>query len=331
MNSFEKAYQLSENSISSTVSEKDLDQIIAWPLEELPVLFAAADRVRRRFFGNTVNPCTLMNVKSGACSEDCAFCSQSAHHATGVRITPLASAEEIRRQAKIAARIGLPFCVVSSGRRLSHDDVRKITDAIAPCTCEKHAEWHASLGILDDEDFRVLRQAGVVCYNHNLETSRSFFPKIVTTHAYDDRISTVKKAKAAGMKVCCGGIFGLGESWEQRKEMCLELMALDVDTVPINFLNAIPGTRVKPPVETPLEFLKIVALFRLALPSKTIKVCGGREANLGDLQSCMFHAGANGYVTGGYLTTHGAGLESDDAMIKRLGLERNTRNKNVII
>lgn len=318
MNFFEKAYSLSDKSIASAVVEKDLDDIIAWPLDELPILFAAADRVRRNFFGATVNPCTLMNVKSGACSEDCAFCSQSARHATGIKVTALASADEIRQAAQAAAWNHLPFCVVSSGRRLNRDEVKKIASALAPCTVEKHA----SLGILDGDDFRILRQAGVTCYNHNIETSRSFFPSIVSTHLYDDRIATVKKAKAAGMRVCCGGIFGLGESWEHRKEMCLELKALDVDTVPINFLNAIPGTRVQPPKESPLEFLKIVSLFRLALPSKTIKVCGGREANLGGLQGLMFYAGANGYVTGGYLTTPGAGIEKDDALIEKLGLVR---------
>ena len=318
MHLFEKAFQISEKSITHALTDLDLDEIIAWPLEELPLLFAAADRVRRRFFGNAVNPCTLMNVKSGACSEDCAFCSQSAHHATGVAVTPLASAAEIRQQACAAAHNGLPFCVVSSGRRLGRGDVKKIADALAPCSCEKHA----SLGILDEEDFALLKKAGVVCYNHNLETSRSFFPSIVTTHAYDDRVATVKKAKTAGMKVCCGGIFGLGETWEQRKELCLELKTLDVDTVPINFLNAIPGTRAQPPKESLREFLKIISLFRLALPSKTIKVCGGREANLVDLQGLMFYAGANGYVTGGYLTTPGAGLAHDDAMIEKLGLVR---------
>jgi biotin synthase len=321
MNLFEKAFRLSEKSINGSISEKDLDAIIAWPVEELPLLFAAADRVRRRFFGTTVNPCTLMNIKSGACSEDCSFCSQSSRHATGVAVTSLASAAKIRKQAKFAAGNGLQFCVVSSGRRLGRGEVRKIADAIAPCTCEKHA----SLGILDAEDFALLKKCGVVCYNHNLESSRSFFPSIVTTHSYDDRIATVKKAKASGLKVCCGGIFGLGETWEQRKEMCLELKALDVDTVPINFLNAIQGTRVKPPRESPLEFLKIVSLFRCAMPSKTIKVCGGREVNLGDLQGLMFYAGANGYVTGGYLTTPGAGLAHDDAMLENLGLSRKSR------
>lgn len=318
MDFFKKASDLTDTSSGNRLSDSDINEIIAWPGDELPLLFAAADKVRRKYFKNSVSPCTLMNVKSGGCSEDCSFCSQSARHSTKIPVTELASADEIRRQAEHAARNHLPFCVVSSGRRLKFYEVELIADAIAPVACEKHA----SLGILDEKDFALLKQAGVVCYNHNLETGRSFFPEIVTTHTYDDRVATVKKAKAAGMHVCCGGIFGLGESWEQRKEFILELKDLDVDTVPINFLNAIPGTRVQPPKETPLDFLKIISLVRLVMPSKTIKVCGGREVNLGDLQPLMFYAGANGYVTGGYLTTVGAGLEKDDAMIKKLGLVR---------
>ena len=318
MNFFEKAAGLAQKAINGVIAPPDLDEVIAWPLEEAALLFAAADTVRRRFSGAAVDPCTLMNVKSGGCSEDCAFCSQSAHHATSVPVTSLASAEDIRRQADTAALHGLPFCVVSSGRKLDHDEVKVIAEALTPCRCEKHA----SLGILDTEDFTLLKRSGVECYNHNLETSRSFFPTVVTTHSYDDRVATVKKAKEAGMRVCCGGIFGLGETWEQRKELCLELSALDVDTVPLNFIIPIAGTRAQPAKESPLEFLKIVSLFRLGMPTKNIKVCGGREANLGALQSLIFYAGANGYVTGGYLTTGGAGLEKDDAMIRTLGLRR---------
>jgi biotin synthase len=171
-------------------------------------------------------------------------------------------------------------------------------------------------------EFGLLKDGGVVCYNHNLETSRSFFKNVCTTHAYDDRIATVKRAKKAGIHVCCGGIFGLGESWKDRRSLCLELMALDVDTVPINFFNPISGTRASPPTERPLEFLKIVSMFRLALPDKTIKVCGGREFHLGNLQPLIFFSGANGYVSGGYLTTKGDGIEADDRMIEMLGLKK---------
>jgi biotin synthase len=318
MNYFRTAETLAEKAAERKTTPDDLDTVIAWPLDEIPLLFAAADRVRRAFFASTVNPCTLMNIKSGACSEDCAFCSQSAHNASGIAVTPLAPASEIRHKAERAALQGLPFCVVSSGRRLSKTEIGAIAQAIPPRSWEKHA----SLGILDADDFALLKKAGVVCYNHNLETSRSFFPHIVTTHNYDDRIATVQRAKKAGMRVCCGGIVGLGESWAQRKELCIELASLDVDTVPINLLNARPGTRITPPAESPLEFLKIVSLFRLALPDKTIKVCGGREVNLGNLQHLIFFAGANGYVTGGYLTTPGAGIEQDDAMIAAIGLSR---------
>jgi len=193
-----------------------------------------------------------------------------------------------------------------------------VADVIRDCTVEKHA----SLGILDENEFGMLYDAGVVCYNHNLETSRSFYSSIVSTHSYDDRIATVRAAKKAGIKVCCGGIFGLGETWEHRKEFLLELRNLDVDTIPVNFIIPIPGTRISAPKESALDFLKIVSMFRLAMPSKTIKICGGREVHLGQLQSLMFWAGANGYVSGGYLTTPGAGISADDQLINLLGLEK---------
>jgi biotin synthase len=213
---------------------------------------------------------------------------------------------------------------VSSGKRLDKSEFQALCGALSECG--DGGEKHASLGILSDNDFTALRDAGVVCYNHNLETSRSHFGKIVTTHGYDDRVDTVRRAKAAGLRVCCGGIFGVGEGWEDRIALCLELRGLGVDTVPINFLNAIEGTRVEPPKETPIEFLKIVSLYRLTMPKSTIKVCGGREKNLGALQPLIFFAGANGYITGGYLTTGGAGLEADDGMIGALGLHRKNQD-----
>jgi biotin synthase len=222
------------------------------------------------------------------------------------------------RRKRDAARPGIGNPAAGGQRHKAGPSLLCRVERTQPASCEKHA----SLGILDADDFTLLKNAGVVCYNHNLETSRSYFNRIVTTHTYDERVATVKLAKASGMRVCCGGIFGLGESWEQRKEFCIELAALDVDTIPINFLNALPGTRVSPPKESPLEFLKIISLFRLALPDKTIKVCGGREKNLGDLQCMIFSAGANGYVAGGYLTTPGVGIEHDDAMIAAMGLSR---------
>jgi biotin synthase len=323
VNRFQKSEFLYNRAVSNDgagISEDDMREVAEWPLDRSVLLFAAADQARRHFFGGAVDPCAIMNVKSGGCGEDCAFCSQSARNKADIAMHGLSAPEEIVSRCREAWSKGLPFCAVSSGRRLNAAEFQTLCGALSDCGNE--GEKHASLGILSDSDFAALRDAGVECYNHNLETSRDYFGKIVTTHKYDDRAATVRRAKAAGLRVCCGGIFGVGESWEDRIALCLELRGLGVDTVPINFLNAIEGTRVKPPKETPLEFLKIVSLFRLAMPKATIKVCGGREKNLGALQPLIFQAGANGYITGGYLTTGGAGADADDGMIEAMGLSR---------
>ncbi len=313
---FELAETLAEKAIEGTLSSSDIDTIIEWPTDELLTLFAATDKVRRHFHGKTVDPCSLMNVKSGGCSEDCSYCAQSAHNDADTTVTPLAESKEIVRQALRAHQMNSAFCVVSSGKKLADDEIRHLAEAIRHSPAEKHA----SLGILSDEQFKLLVDAGVECYNHNLETSRRHFAQVCSTHSYDDRVATVRRAKKAGLRVCCGGIFGVGETWQDRKELCMELKALDVDTVPINFLNPIPGIRAERPQESALDFLKIVALFRMVLPDKTIKVCGGRELHLGKLQGLMFYAGANGYILGDYLTTSGDRPDSDHAMIQALGL-----------
>ncbi|MDR0330524.1 MAG: biotin synthase BioB, partial [Chitinispirillales bacterium] len=300
-----KSENLYNGAISGGISEADMRVVASWPLDKITLLFAAADQAARHFFSDVVDPCTLMNIKSGGCGEDCAFCSQSSHNSADIKAQNLSDPSEIIRQCKSAWSKGLPFCVVSSGRRLDVSELQAVCKALTECG--DAGEKHASLGILGEADFKALRAAGVVCYNHNLETSRSFFKSIVTTHTYDERVETVRRAKAAGLKVCCGGIFGVGEAWGDRIELCLELRGLGSDTVPINFLNAVPGTRVEPLKEPPLELLKIVSLYRLSLPKSTIKVCGGREKNLGALQPLIFQAGANGYITEGYLTTSGAG------------------------
>ena len=323
MNPFETAQGLYTRAIQKQTTDDDLDVVIEWREEDLSVLFSCTDLVRRHFFGNTVTPCAIMNIKSGGCSEDCAFCSQSVHNKADINITNLSDKEAIIKTYKPCQTADLSFGVVSSGRRLSYDEVKHVAEALRECG----VDVHASLGILNSEEFTLLKDAGVVCYNHNLETSREYFEKIVTTHTYDERIETVKRAKQVGMAVCCGGIFGMGETWRDRKSLCLELKRLDVDTIPINFLNAIPGTRLSPPSESPLEFLKIISLFRIAHPDKNIKVCGGREENLREAQNLMFYAGANGYISGDYLTTKGDSVASDDAMIKALGLKKKSINE----
>jgi biotin synthase len=320
MSLFSVADDLFRKSINKSLAGSDLDVIISWPEDSLSILFACADQVRRSYFGNLVEPCSLMNIKSGGCGEDCSFCSQSAHNKAAIDASDLAKPDAIIARFKKARELGLDFCVVSSGRKLSTPEISIVAKALKSVG----APAHASLGILSDEEFGLLKEAGVVCYNHNLETSRGFFKNVCTTHAFEDRVATVKRAKKSGIRVCCGGIFGIGESWADRKSLCLDLMALDVDTVPINFFNPIAGTRAHSPTEGPLEFLKIVSMFRCALPDKTIKVCGGREYHLGKLQPLIFFAGANGYVSGGYLTTKGDGIDADDGMIEMLGLKKST-------
>lgn len=318
MNDFQKAEYLYNRAVNLSINDNDLDMVIDWPESSLSALWACADQVRRHFFSDTVTPCSIMNVKSGGCTEDCAFCAQSRHHETGVPVRPLATVDEIVAACAIARKNKCEFCVVSSGRRLSTADVDRIADAVRECG----GGLHASLGILSERDFSVLREAGVVCYNHNLETSRNYFPRIVSTHTWDEREATVRAAKKSGMKVCCGGIFGIGEDWGDRKSLCHALRDLDVDTIPLNFFNPIQGTRAAAPAETPLEFLKVISLFRMALPAKVIKACGGREFHLGKLQPLMFLAGANGYISGGYLTTSGDGFESDDSLVHMMGLRK---------
>lgn len=318
MYGFQHAEKLFAKARDGGIGRDDMDAVAQWPLDSVSLLFAAADQVRNLFRSNKVDPCSLLNIKSGGCTEDCAFCAQSAHNSSAISEHGLVDAATIAGQCRDAAARGVSFCVVSSGRRLTGEEVSLVCAALKGCPGDKHA----SLGILSSADFDLLRDAGVSCYNHNIETSRSYFGSIVTTHQYDDRIATVRSAKAAGMKVCCGGIFGMGESWQDRIEMCLELRGLNVDTVPLNFFNPIEGTRLPAPAEPPLELLKIVSLFRLAMPGKSIKVCGGREYHLGTLQPLIFFAGANGYVTGGYLTTPGAGYDADERLRTGLGLHK---------
>jgi biotin synthase len=297
----------------------------ATPDQEVIELLAGADRIRRRFKGNKVSLCSIVNAKSGRCREDCAFCSQSAHHKTDVSAFPLLPGDQIADVFKQASAHPIErFGVVISGRSLKDGEeteavctaIRKLRDDSDGTTiC-------ASLGVLSQDTAAKLKEAGLQSYHHNVETSRAFFPRICTTHSYDERVNTVRVAKEAGFSVCCGGIFGLGEDAEDRVDMALLLRELDVDSVPLNFLVPVPGTRLagQTPLK-PLEILKIIALFRYMLPEKDIRICGGREKNLRDLQGMAFLAGANGTMLGNYLTTAGRPAEEDLQLLSDLGLE----------
>jgi len=287
------------------------------------LLFAEAARIRDHFVGSTVHLCSIINAKSGRCAENCAFCAQSAHHDTGVDVYPLVDEDEIVRCAALAEQNGAGcYGIVTSGTRINNaEELDRVCRAVARIKSETGISPSCSLGIMDKETALRLKDAGMETYHHNLETSRSFFPQICTTHDYEDDVATIRTAKEVGLRVCCGGIFGLGESFGQRIEMALTLRELDVDSIPLNFLNPVTGTRLENADNlTPLECLTIIAVYRFLLPGKRLSVCGGREKNLRELQSWMFLAGADGTMTGNYLTTPGRPPELDRQMLTDLEL-----------
>ncbi len=286
-------------------------------------LFLAASRVKEHFVGNSIHLCSIINAKSGRCPENCAFCAQSAHHRTAAPVYPLVDEEKIVACAKAAEEEGSScYGIITSGTTISKgEELERICRALRRIRSETGITPSCSLGIIDQETARALKEAGAGTYHHHLETARSFFPQICSTHNYEEDVETVKVAKAAGMTVCCGGIFGLGESAGQRVEMAFTLKELDADSIPLNFLNPIEGTRLAGASNiSPMECLVTIALYRLILPGKTITVCGGREHNLRDLQSWIFFAGASGTMIGNYLTTTGRPPEADWQMLKDLGL-----------
>ena len=285
------------------------------------LLFAEASRIRERFVGNVVHLCSIINAKSGRCAENCAFCAQSAHHDTGVPEYALVDEDEIVRSAALAEENGAGcYGIVTSGTRINKgDELDKVCRAIGRIKAETSISPSCSLGILDEETALRLKNAGMETYHHNLETARSFFSQICTTHDYEDDVATIRAAKKVGLRVCCGGIFGLGESFAQRIEMALTLRELEVDSIPLNFLNPVAGTRLEHADNlTPLESLTIIAVYRFLLPGTRLSVCGGREKNLRELQSWMFLAGADGTMTGNYLTTPGRPPELDKQMLTDL-------------
>ena len=284
-------------------------------------LLAAADAVRHHFKGDEVRFCSIVSARSGACGEDCAFCAQSRNSSAAVETYALRDEEWLLDRARAAAEQGAgEFSIVTSGRKVSAGDLQSIATVVAEVD-ELGMEPCASLGVLSPADLAALKGAGLKVFHHNLEAARSFYGNIVSTRTFDDNLDTVRAVKDAGLKVCCGGIFGLGESVEQRVELLTELAAQDVDRVPINFLIPIEGTRLAGmPLLTPMEALSIIALARLMLPRKEIVVAGGRERVLGQLQALVFFAGANAILVGNYLTTEGRSGDDDIALVEACGL-----------
>jgi biotin synthase len=297
-------------------SRRDIFDLLAW-----------ANRLREHFKGNKIHLCSIVNVKAGGCSEDCRFCAQSASYETSSPRHGLVEREEVFAAAKEAKTNGVTALgLVAAWRGLEEGPVlEQICRELEALKQSGQARPDASLGIIKNQKVADrLRQSGLECYNHNLETSQRFFPQVCTTHANEERVQTIKHLKQAGIKICSGGILGMGETREDRCDLAFALKELGAHIVPMNFLNPIAGTPFgqREPL-APLEILKSIACFRFILPKQEITVAGGRTVNLRDLQSLIFMAGASGLMVGNYLTTPNQSVEKDLQMIKDLGLDPN--------
>lgn len=290
--------------------------------DELLPLLDAAFRVRRAHYGRKVKLNMLINAKSGICPEDCGYCSQSVVSSAPVARYSLLDEETILAGAREAsARRAGTYCIVASGRGPSAREVRAVASAVRRIKSELPLKICACLGLLSEGQARELAQAGVDRYNHNLNTSADHHARITSTHAYDDRVRTVEAVKAAGISPCSGFIAGMGESDEQLVAVAFALRELDADSIPVNFLNAVPGTPLEGRAELdPRRCLRILALLRLVCPAKEIRVAGGREVNLRSLQPLALYA-ANSIFVGDYLTTPGQATQADWAMLEDLGFE----------
>lgn len=307
---------------SDKISREEALFIATLSAQDIFDLFSSANRIRERFRGNAVDLCAIINAKSGACPEDCSYCAQSAKSAAEIKSFRLVEKETLLEKAKEAKEGGVKrFCIVTSGKKASATDLAKIAEMVSavrklgllPC---------ATLGLLSREELIRLKDAGLERYHNNLETSERFFSEICTTHTYQDKLETIQEVKSAGLSLCSGGIFGLGETWEDRIDMALALRDISPDSVPINFLTPVKGTRLSvQKLLGPFEALKIISLYRYILPDKEIRICGGRIQTLGEFNSFIFAAGADGLLTGNYLTTLGRDFEDDLKLINQYGLK----------
>lgn len=265
---------------------------------QLEPLCEAADQIRRHFCGNAFDMCSIINGKSGKCPEDCKYCAQSSHYSADTAVYPLLSTDEILREAKANAADGiLRFSIVTSGKRLSDQEVEQVCDSFRKIRETCGISLCASMGLLSQKQFKMLKSAGVVRYHNNLETSRRFFPHICTTHTYEDKIQAIRDARESGLTVCSGGIIGLGETMEDRIDMALTLRDLQIRSVPINVLNPIPGTPLEHNAPLPEdEVCRTAAIFRFLLPDSILRMAGGRGL-MEDQGRRVFRSGANGAIT----------------------------------
>ena len=301
----------------NTVTKDNADTLLKMPLEQL---VSSANNVRKKYIGTNLKLCSILNAKSGLCSEDCKFCAQSAGHHTDMPVYPLKEKEQIIQAAQNAKDIGAQmFGIVTSGNRLTDKELNTIAQAISEIKDIVDISPCASLGALDKSQLALLKEAGLCRYHHNIETSRRFYPQIVSTHSFEQRVETIRSAKEAGLEVCSGGIIGMGENWTDRIDMAYTLKELDVDSVPVNILIPIKGTAFElvEPI-TAEDVIRTICIFRIILKDKTIKIAAGRETALKDSQAKAFLAGANGMIIDGYLTVKGQALENDYSLIEEI-------------
>jgi len=289
----------------------------------LSQLSDAANEITRTFQGSKIDVEQLANIKKNYCSEDCTFCSQSAFFDTGIDKYQLMSAEEVVRQARDAKNAGAhSYCLVAAWREPSNEDFKKVCHIIEEVNEKVGISIECSLGFLTVQQATKLKELGVIRYNHNLETAKSKFPEICTTHTYQDRIDTLHTARKAGLELCTGGIIGMGETRAQREELVQAISKLNPEEVTVNLLVPFPGTPLE--LQTPLsleEILRTFAVLRFLLPKSIIKISGGREVNLNDDGKELLLSGANGIISAGYLTLDGNSMQKDVKMIKEIDLE----------
>jgi biotin synthase len=305
------------------ISEEESHRLVNVSDDSLHILSEAANEITRKLCGNIVDVEALINAKKGKCQEDCSFCSQSAFYKTEIDTYKLLPPETIIHNAMLAKEDGVKsFCLVCAWRGPTEKDFEQVSSIIEKINKEVGIEVNCSLGFINEDMARKLKNLGVKRYNHNLEASRSFFPKICTTHSYDERMQTNLIVKNVGLELCCGGIIGMGETRMQRLELGLDLARLSPEECPINLLVPQKGTPLE--IHTRLsisEILRTIAVYRFLMPKTILKIAGGREVYLANDQEKVLLGGANGIITGGYLTIGGNSPSDDFKMISKIGLE----------
>lgn len=301
------------------VNKQEALALAEFPVEELCV---AADEIRQRFCGNSFDLCTIINGKSGKCSENCKYCAQSSFYHTNVESYPLLRTEELLKQAQYNSERGVPrYSIVTSGKKLGSKEVEQVCESIRVIKQNVDISVCVSFGLLEEAEFWKVKEAGAVRVHNNLEASEGYFPKVCTTHTQQDKIDALKAARNAGLSICSGGIMGLGETMEDRIDLAITLRDLEVSSVPINMLNPISGTPYEHNSRLTVEDMcQIIAIFRFILPTAFIRLAGGRGLMKDQGRKC-FQSGANAAITGDMLTTTGITIKQDFQMLQELGYE----------